>query len=77
MKAEKLVIGWTKKIFEEKEFKDLALPPLYLLQMISQWIMREECLLNGKDADGALRSTRIGIKQIILAAKGTRDTDNQ
>ena len=42
LKIEKLVIGWTKRLFGEKEFKHLALPPLYLLQLISHWVLMEE-----------------------------------
>ena len=42
LKIEKLVIGWTKRLFGENEFKHLALPPLYLLQLISHWVLMEE-----------------------------------
>ena len=39
---EKLVIGWTRKLFAKDVFQDLSLPPLYLLQMIANWISVEE-----------------------------------
>ena len=42
LKIEKLVVGWTKRLFGEKELKHLALPPLYLLQLISYWFLMEE-----------------------------------
>ena len=39
---EKLVIGWTKRLFKKKHFHTLHLPPLYLLQMIALWVLSEE-----------------------------------
>ena len=39
--CETLVIGWIKKLFANKEFKDLILPPIYLLKMISLWYDQE------------------------------------
>ena len=42
LRSEMVVVGWTKKLFETQEFKELALPPLYLLQLISHWIMQED-----------------------------------
>ena len=40
-KSQILVIGWIKTLFESKEFKDLILPPMYLLKMISLWYDQE------------------------------------
>lgn len=42
MNNEKLVIGWTKRLFEKDGFEELALPPLYLLQMIAKWLLCEQ-----------------------------------
>ena len=37
VKCEILIIGWIKELFRTKEFKDLILPPIYLLKMIALW----------------------------------------
>ena len=42
MEDETLVVGWTRALFREKEFKHLVLPPLVLLQMIARWFSEEE-----------------------------------
>ena len=36
-----LVIGWIRKLFKTKEFKDLRLLPMYLLKMICGWYDQE------------------------------------
>ena len=41
MKHEILTIGWMRRLFRTKEFKDLILPPIYLLKMISSWYSQE------------------------------------
>lgn len=38
---EKLVIGWIRILFGSSEYKGLAHPPLYLMQMIAKWYSRE------------------------------------
>ena len=39
---ELLVIGWIKKLFKTTEFKDLSLPPMYIMKMIGLWYNQEE-----------------------------------
>ena len=39
---ELLVIGWIKQLFKTKEFKDLSLPPIYIMKIIGLWYNQEE-----------------------------------
>ena len=38
---ESLIIGWIKELFKTKEFKDLSLPPMYIMKMIGLWYNQE------------------------------------
>ena len=49
VKCEILIIGWIKELFKTKEFKDLILPPIYLLKMISSWYDEEVLHWFGKE----------------------------
>ena len=39
---ELLTIGWIKQCFKTKEFKNLILPPMYIMKMIGSWYNQEE-----------------------------------
>ena len=38
---ELLVIGWIKRLFKTKEFKNLVLPPMYLMKIVLLWYGQE------------------------------------
>lgn len=80
-KIKKLVIGWTRNLFGGDEFEDLALPPKFLLQFISRWILQEElhCVyqydatnnhVDGVQEDGGHHV--ISMKQVLASV--TNDT---
>ena len=64
---EKLVIGWTKRLFQDIAFKELSLPPLYLLQMIAYWVSSEEIhhLPRGMENESLLEHYVMSMKRIL------------
>ncbi len=40
-KDELLINGWTKALFNASEFKQLQMPPFYIIQLIARWFSQE------------------------------------
>ena len=41
IKDEILVVGWIKQEFKKRNFKDLLIPPMYIMQLIALWYNQE------------------------------------
>ena len=65
VRYEILVIGWIKELFKTKEFKDLILPPIYLLKMISSWYDEEVLHWFGKEQNDVYNHQKIALKYIL------------
>ena len=65
LESEMLVVGWIKQLFEQKEFKHMRLPPLYILQWIAIWFSEED--LHCFDNWGQNYHFVIAVKDIVAS----------
>ena len=68
IKDEYLVVGWIKELFKTLEFKQLALPPMYIMELIAKWYNEEEVhwvrMVYGEGYNGNSHFA-IGLKHIV------------
>ena len=63
LKDELLVIGWIKHLFNCSSFNDMALPPTYIMQLISMWHYQETIhWLEWEYRDDKKKANHFGVK---------------
>ena len=62
--AEKIVVGWVRKIFVCERFAHLSMPPIYLMRMMSQWVCTERLHVTYKNRHFAIDLKHVLRKKI-------------
>ena len=61
-----LVIGWIKGLFKTKEFRNISLPPTYIMELILSWYFQEVIYWTENLCDGSERALyQIPVKHIL------------
>eukprot|EP01084_Bolivina_argentea_P194453 333637_1 len=69
---EMLVFGWVKKIFDTPMFKDLLIPPTYIIQSIVMWYNQEEIHWLEYGMEPENRHYAINVRHIVSSSIGKR-----